>query len=315
MHVRATRVGACALAAAVLCGAAIVACGGGGGSGGAAGGGGAAGARPPVVLVGAGDIAGPWDADAATAALLDGIAGTVFTLGDNAYDNASAADFATHYEPTWGRHKARTLPALGNHDHRQALATPYFDYFHAGHPALAALDANRRGYYSRDLGAWHVVVLDSADGGTIAPAQLDWLRADLAAHPAACTLALWHHPRFSSGSAHGSNAALAALWKVLFDGGVDVVLNGHEHLYERFDPQTDQALPDARGIRAFTVGTGGAPSYAFAATPAGNSAARATDVFGVLKLTLRDSGYDWAFVPVAGQTYSDSGSSACTNSR
>lgn len=274
-------------------------------------------AAEPAVLVGAGDIAGSWTTDEATAALLDAIAGTVITLGDNAYGSGTASEFATYYEPTWGRHKSRTYAAPGNHDHGSRDAMPYFDYFQSANPVLRGLDPNRRGYYSYDVGGWHIVSLDSGDGGTPAQAQLDWLRADLATHKTACMLAYWHHPRFSSGAQHGNNANIDAFWRVLFDNGVDVVLNGHEHVYERFDPQSPDGVPDAAGIRAFTVGTGGAPLYAFGLIQA-NSAARGEGVHGVLKLTLHATSYEWLFDKIASQQdqpFTDSGSSSCTNSR
>jgi hypothetical protein len=274
-------------------------------------------ADPPAVLVGAGDIAGSWTTDTATAALLDSIAGSVFTLGDNAYVNGTASEFAMYYEPTWGRHKARTYPAPGNHDHGSRDALPYFDYFHSGNPALGVLDPGRRGYYSYELGSWHIISLDSGDGSPPSQAQLDWLRADLLAHETPCVLAYWHHPRFSSGAPHGNNANMDAFWRILFAYGVDVVMSGHDHVYERFDPQTPDGLPDAAGIRAFTVGTGGAPPYTFGPIQP-NSVARGEGLLGVLKLTLHPTGYEWQFVKIAPQSdypFTDSGSSPCTNTR
>jgi acid phosphatase type 7 len=270
-------------------------------------------APPPgtQVLVGAGDIADcSLSGDEATAKLLDGISGTVFTLGDDAYPNGSATDFANCYAPTWGRHKARTMPAPGNHEYQTAGAAGYFGYFGsaAGDPTT--------GYYSYNLGDWHIVVLNSnSDCTTIScsanSTQVQWLVADLAANPKTCTLAYWHHPRFNSGSGHGNDLNVAPFWNALYNAGADVILNGHEHVYERFAPQTPNAVASAIGIRQFTVGTGGASEYAFKPAPEPNSEARNDKTQGVLKLTLRATSYDWQFIPVAGATFTDSGSTSC----
>ena len=275
----------------------------------------AAGATPeaepaPAVLVGAGDIASCDDeADEATAKLLDVIEGTVFTLGDNAYPDGSARQFAECYEPTWGRHKDRTRPAAGNHDYETENAAAYFDYFGeaAGDPET--------GYYSYDLGAWHVVVLnsncDEIGGCDAGSDQERWLRDDLAAHPAACTVAYWHHPRFSSGKNHGDEPEVAPLWDALYDAGADVILAGHDHLYERFAPQdADGDADPARGIRSFVVGTGGKDRYRLE-EPRPNSEVRDDDTHGVLVVMLHPTGYDWSFRPIAGQTFHDEGTAAC----
>ncbi|HZI38725.1 MAG TPA: metallophosphoesterase, partial [Acidimicrobiia bacterium] len=275
---------------------------------------------PVATLVGAGDIAqctssGPSASKAeATAKLLDAIprdpSTVVYTTGDNVYNDGTASEFKNCYAPTWGRHRDRTRPVPGNHDYNTAGATGYYGYFGAaaGQPG--------KGWYSYDLGAWHVVVLNSncaSIGGCGAgSAQEQWLRADLAASSARCTVALWHHPRFNSGRTHGNNMEVAPLWSALYDHGADVILNGHVHVYERFAPQTPDARADgAHGIRQFTVGTGGAPGYAFETTPQPNSEVRRTGTDGVLKLTLRADGYDFRFLAVAGQTFSDSGSGTC----
>ncbi len=259
----------------------------------------------PAVLVGAGDIAvcGS-DADEATALLLDTIPGTAFTTGDNAYEDGTAQEFTDCYHPTWGRHRSRTRPSPGNHDYHTAGASGYYDYFgaSAGDPA--------QGYYSYDLGAWHIVALNSNIDLSANSPQLQWLAADLAAHPATCTAAYWHHPRFSSGM-HNDDTGMQDLWQVLYDAGVDLVLNGHDHDYERFAPQTPTgALDTQRGIREFVVGTGGRSLRNFA-TVAANSEVRNSDTHGVLKLSLYASRYEWEFVPVAGQTFRDSGSTNC----
>ena len=259
-----------------------------------------------VVLVGAGDIADcGTSGDEATADLLDGIAGTVFTAGDNAYNNGSATDFAQCYEPTWGRHKARTRPSPGNHDYRTADASGYFAYYgsNAGPPSL--------GYYSYDLGNWHIISLNSNISMSAGSTQEQWLRADLAASSKPCTLAYWHHPRFSSGSHHGSSTESQPLWQALYDDGSEIVISGHEHNYERFAPQTPTGTADATGgIREFVVGTGGTDFYP-SGTPIGNSEVRSTGVWGVLKLTLSSNAYTWQFVPVAGQSFTDSGTTSC----
>ena len=260
--------------------------------------------RPPI-LVGAGDIAScRYDHDEATAKLLDSIPGTVFTTGDNAYPNGTPDQFARCYGPTWGRHKTRTRPSPGNHDYRTPRAPAYFAYFGA-----QAGDSGK-GYYSYDLGSWHIISLNSSALMVAGSPQERWLRADLAAHPAKCTLAYWHHPRFSSGE-HGSARASEPLWNALYDANADVVLNGHDHTYERFAPQTPRGVRDtARGIREFVVGTGGAGFYEFSIVRA-NSEVRHNRTHGVIKLTLRENGYDWEFVPVAGGRFRDSGSGKC----
>lgn len=264
------------------------------------------GPRPAsVTLVGAGDIASCGSGgDEATAKLLDAIGGTVFTAGDNAYENGSAADYTNCYAPSWGKHKGRTRPAPGNHEYSTAGAAGYFGYF-----GSAAGDADK-GYYSYDLGAWHVVMLNSnLNVGTGSP-QETWLRADLAAHTQLCTVAIWHHPRFSSGP-HGSSVVMQSLWKALYDAGADLVVVGHDHLYERFAPQNaDGQLDVNRGMREFVVGTGGAAAYAIV-SPAPNSEVRNSGTRGVLKLTLYPDRYAWNFVPVAGSTFADAGSASC----
>jgi len=257
-----------------------------------------------VVFVGAGDIATGGGNDEATARLLDGIAGTVFTLGDNVYSNGTAAEFAERYEPTWGRHKARTRPVPGNHDYGTSGAAGYFGYFGA-----AAGDPTK-GYYSYDLGDWHIVALNSEIDVGAGSTQEQWLRSDLAASTKTGTLAYWHRPRFSSG-AHGSSTRTTALWQALYDYNAEIVLVGHDHNYQRFAPQTAAGVADpARGIRQFVVGTGGAGLYDFS-TPIANTEAYNVNTHGVLKLTLHPGRYDWQFVPVAGKTYTDSGSAAC----
>jgi len=265
------------------------------------------------VFVGAGDIAScNSSGDEATATLLDGIPGTVFTLGDNAYEAGTATEFTNCYDPSWGRHKARTFPAPGNHDYYSLNASGYFSYFGA-----AAGDPTK-GYHSYDLGTWHIIVINSncavVAGCYVDSSQEQWLRADLAAHPTACTLAYWHHPRFSSGITHGSSMEMQPIWQALYDFGADVVLSGHEHNYERFAPQDSNGnLDTVHGIREFVVGTGGASHYAFG-TMLPNTEIRNSDTYGVLKLTLHSGSYDWQFVPEASKTFTDSGSASCVAS-
>src|SRR5436189_38413 len=269
-------------------------------------------ATGPVTVVGAGNIAKCGQVGAAaTANLLDAIPGTVFAAGDNAYDNGTPTQYATCYGLTWGRHRARTQPAPGDLDYKTANASGYFGYFGA-----AAGDP-KQGYYSYDAGAWHVVVLNSGSPSlvptTATSPQVQWLRADLAAHPAHCTLAYWHHPLFDSKD--NPNANIRPLWDALYAAGVDVVVNAHYGFYERFAPQTPAGVADpAGGIREFVAGTGGALVTSFG-TVRPNSQVRNSGTFGVLNLTLGDGSYSWQFVPVAGKTFTDSGTTACHGAR
>ena len=262
------------------------------------------------VLVGAGDIAScALDDDEATAKLLDSIAGTVFTAGDNAYEDGSPEQYRDCYAPTWGRHKDRTRPAAGNHDWVTKNAAGYRDYFGA-----AGVNADGETWYSYDLGAWHVIVLDSdcaaVDGCGVQSKQGQWLGADLAATQARCTVAIWHHPRFSSGE-HGNDADVGPFWDLLYAANADVVINGHDHDYERFAPQDPTGHEDRdRGIREFVVGTGGATLRDFATTPRPNSELRIAKIPGLIKLTLRQTGYDWNWLPTTGSV-TDTGSASC----
>jgi hypothetical protein len=266
---------------------------------------------PVAVLVGAGDIAACRSSgDEATANLLEAIEGTVFTLGDNVYDNGTATEFSDCYSPSWGRPsiKNRTRPVPGNHDYNTRDAAGYYDYFGAaaGDPA--------KGYYAYDAAAWRVYVLNSncsfvsCSAGS---AQEQWLRGDLAANPRACVLAMWHHPRFSSGSEHGSSTATQALWQALYDFDADLVLSGHEHDYERFAPQTATGRSDnTRGIVEIVVGTGGRSHYLFGPAIA-NSVVRNDTTYGVLRLDLFATSWSFTFIPVAGKTFTDTGTGTC----
>ena len=291
-----------------------------------------------AMLVGAGDIAECYDgalptlqsvaaarrsAAEETARLLDRIPGTVVALGDNAYETGSPADYAVCYHPTWGRHLERTRPAAGNHEYLTPGAAGYFGYF-------GARSAPPLGYYSYDQAGWHVVVLNSTpqvyacrppelpppgspeEGRLCAGdvAQQAWLEADLAAHAdAACTVAYFHHPRFSSGL-HGNHFQVQRMWDALYRHGADVVLVGHDHDYERFAPQDpDGTLDTEYGIREFVVGTGGA-GLRGVGTPIANSEVVIEGVHGVIALSLRAGGYDWAFVGVD-RSVLDAGTGAC----
>jgi hypothetical protein len=263
------------------------------------------------VLVGAGDIADCADLSGAeaTAKLLDKISGTVFTAGDNVYPDGTAEQFRDCYGPTWGRHKSRTRPSAGNHDFHSGGATPYFLYFGA-----AAGDP-KTGAYSYDLGAWHIIVLNSecepAGGCGPGSPQEKWLKQDLQAHPAACTLAYWHKPLFSSGGTHGNDPSTKAFWDDLYAAHAALILGGHDHDYERFAPQDPEGkLDPAHGIREFVVGTGGKSHRPFG-KPLSTTELRNTDTFGVLKLTLHPKAYDWEFIPEAGKTFRDAGSGTC----
>jgi acid phosphatase type 7 len=260
-------------------------------------------------LIVAGDIGDCGsEGDQATASLVAAMPGRVATLGDNAYPDGSESQFRQCYGPTWGRFKGRTRSTPGNHDYQTLGATGYFEYF--GSRAGPA----GRGYYSYDLGAWHVISLNSncadAGGCEAGSPQERWLAQDLAEHPSSCTLAMWHHPRFSSGSVHADDPATQAFWDDLYAAGTEVVLSAHEHSYERFAPQDPQGNSDpGSGIREFVVGTGGAVLYPFG-PPDPNSKVRVADSWGVLRLRLSPTRYRWTFVTVDGRVR-DSGGDRC----
>src|SRR5688500_2279460 len=242
--------------------------------------------------------------DESTAALVETMAGTIIMAGDIAYEMGTADEFTRCYDSSWGRLKSRTRPAPGNHEYATAGAAPYFSYFGASAGPAG------RGYYSFDVGAWHIVSLDSNIDVTAGSEQERWLRADLAANTAKCTLAYWHHPLFSSG-AHGGDVRMRALWTALYDANADVVIVGHDHHYERFAPQNALGAADAtRGMRQFVVGTGGRSLYpAPFAVP--NSDRRLFSDFGFLLMSLGAADYTWKFVPVTAGGASDSGTGTC----
>lgn len=229
----------------------------------------------------------------------------VLLLGDNQYEDGTLAKYQASYHPSWGRLKAITRPVPGNHEYYSG-GGGYYTYFGAaaGDPA--------KGWQSFDLGGWHLIGLNSncgAVGGCgAASAQGQWLATDLAAHPGVCTLAYWHHPRFSSG-VHGNDPISADFWNLLYAAGADLILNGHDHGYERFAPQSPSAVADPNGIRQFVVGTGGKNLTSVSIIHA-NSEVRNYGAFGVLELTLWPNGYEWRFVGVDGSTL-DSGRGLC----
>lgn len=241
-----------------------------------------------------------------TASLIAQLNPTVVApLGDNQYSAGALAAYAGSFDGTWGTLKSRIRPAVGNHEYLVPGAVGYYTYF-------GAVAAPPSGYYSYDLGAWHVVVLNSNCAIVSCAAdspQLGWLRSDLASHPAQCTLAYFHHPRFSSAGHYLLSGSLP-IWRALYDAGVDVVLNGHAHVYERFAPQNPYGGFDpARGIRQFTVGTGGASHDTFVSVRR-NSQVRSVS-FGVLDLTLGSGGYRWRYITAPGGGIRDGGSAGC----
>jgi hypothetical protein len=263
-----------------------------------------------VTLVGAGDIAGcDFKHDSKTARLLGKIPATVFTLGDSVYPDGTRKQFRDCYDPTWGKYKKRTRPSVGNRDYETSGAEPYFDYFgwRAGKPS--------RGYYSYDLGAWHIVALNSnckeVGGCEWRSAQGRWLRRDLERHRARCTLAYFHHPLYASGSGYDS-PEVKPFWHILYNHHAEVILNGHAHRYERYariKPSGARSL--AKGIRQFIVGTGGAPGGSQHGPNDPRVQAKKVGAPGVLKLELGSGFYHWKFVSVAGRNYTDSGRARC----
>jgi acid phosphatase type 7 len=277
-------------------------------------------------VVAAGDVACDGCAQGATAALIDQLVSAdhlagVLVLGDLAYPSGSATDFQTFYAPAWGRAEILRLshPVLGNHEYASGSANGYFDYFNGAGTTSGPAGPRGEGYYSFDLGSWHLVGLNTSDqcrfvSCSETSAQHDWLVADLAAHPSLCTLAFWHHPRYQAGTSTGELDAAAALWKVLYLSGVDVVLNGHEHGYQQLSPLDDSGQLDlGGGIRTFVVGTGGGDfDTTFGGPRLSDLETSITGTHGVLELTLSPNGYQWQFVAVDGSRPSAaSGSELC----
>ena len=266
--------------------------------------------NPPEIFSGAGDIAScSNNNDEATAKLLDNLPGKVFIIGDNVYPNGTTSEYNNCYHPTWGRHKSRTHPSAGNHDYNTSGAAGYYAYFGA-----AAGDPSK-GFYSFNLGAWHVVVLNSNISKSTTSAQGTWLRNDLAANHNLCTVAYFHHPMYSSSGGSGSGgvtySSVRPLYDMLYAGGVDLVLAGHRHFYERLGRmKPDGTRDNVYGTRHMIVGSGGigggTVSNKFPTSEVANG-----DTRGVLKLYLYEDSYAWKFLPVAGKTFTDSGSTGC----
>jgi calcineurin-like phosphoesterase family protein len=238
----------------------------------------------------------------------------ILALGDNQYEDGAYSKFLQSYDLSWGRVKPITHPAAGNHEYLTTDASGYFQYFGA------AAGAPSEGYYSYDIGSWHMIALNSqcskAGGCKAGNRQEVWLRQVLAAHANRCVLAYWHHPRFSSGP-HGSHTQMATIWNDLVTGGADVVLTGHDHSYERFEPAgvtpatAGEPTLDPNGIRSFVVGTGGKNLTRFTRPPLAGAVVRNDQTYGVLRMTLHPESYDWRFVPEAGKTFTDAGSARC----
>jgi len=261
-----------------------------------------------VVLSGAGDISiCGQKGDDKTAALLGQLPGWIFTVGDNSNEGGSADQYLNCFTPSWGQFLDRMHPAPGNHDYGLPGGSGYYEYF-----GELAGPVNK-GFYSYDLGTWHIIVLNSNcsyAGCSSGSRQEKWLRKDLEAHPSLCTLAYWHHPRWSSGK-YGDDRRMDAFWNTLYEFGVEVVINGHVHFYERFAPLNPSGeIDESRGIRQFIVGTGGAGHYEVGQVHLA-SEVRNNDTFGVLSFNLLESGYSWEFIPVEGGIFTDSGTGEC----
>jgi hypothetical protein len=241
----------------------------------------------------------------------------VFMLGDAQYEDGTPDKFSQSFGPTWGRLKPIMHPVIGNHEYFDPAATGYWDFFNGVGRPTGPAGTRGEGWYSLDIGAWHVVALNSncdqvscAAGGP----QEQWLRADLAAHPAACTIAVMHHPLVSSGESdegEGSTPAVQPLWQALYDNNADLVYSGHDHAYERFAPLNPQAQVDpVRGIRMLLTGTGGKNLQAPISIRPGSEVRQGTS-FGVTTVTLHPTGYDWRFVPDTAGGFTDAGTGAC----
>jgi hypothetical protein len=239
----------------------------------------------------------------------------VLALGDDQYEFGEYQDFLRFYDPSWGRLLPITRPAPGNHEYQTRDANGYFDYFNGQGRNAGVAGFRGEGWYSFEVGSWHLISLNSncesiAGGCGAGSPQLRWLRADLQQSRAVCTLAYWHHPRFSSGKTQ-NDRTYQPFWEALYEANADVVLVGHDHGYERFAPQGPNAQADAaRGIRQFVVGTGG-HSFQDFATTLPNSEVRNNNTFGVIKMRLRPGRYEWAFQPIPGGSFTDSGSGVC----
>jgi len=253
-----------------------------------------------VVLVGAGDISTcENDNDEATARLLDTISGTVFALGDNVYLDGTLGEFTDCYHPTWGRYKDRTMPVPGTHEYFTPGASGYFQYFDNIPP-----------YYAYDLGAWRIYALNSEIDVSATGAQVRWLKNDLDTNPSLCVLAYWHKPRWSSRYEDGIDSKYQTLWKLFHNAGAELVINGHIHNYERFQEMDADGSAASPGLREIVVGTGGVNHDGYV-TRLATSEIRNASTYGVLKLTLSSTSYSWQFLPVAGESFTDRGTTSC----
>ncbi|MFE9043428.1 RICIN domain-containing protein [Streptomyces sp. NPDC007818] len=260
-----------------------------------------------VTVAAAGDICGAacgQTADIVTAMDPD----AVITAGDNAYEKGTVAEFQSQYEPTWGAFHSNTYPTPGNHEYSTPGGAGYFDYFESKGVPTGGRD---KGYYSYDIGDWHMVALNTHVPRGAGSAQEKWLRADLAESDRPCTMAYMHYPRFSSGT-HGDNTTVKALYQALTDHKADIAVVGHDHHYERFAPAMVDGTEDAaNGLRTFVIGTGGRGLYSGRTTSAGPSEVFHNNTFGVGRFDLSATGYDFTFTPAAGRTFTDSVSGSC----
>ncbi len=267
------------------------------------------------VLIGAGDIGDCYHLDVsgalATAALINGYpTATVFAVGDMPHNGGTDADYAMCFQPAWGAFRSRMIPVPGNHDYYSMDAGGYYNYFGA-----AAGDPTK-GYYSLNLGTWHIVVLNSEcghiSGGCGAGSPQDqWLQSDLTANKQTCIMALWHEPYYTSSSVVAPATATQQLWADLYNAHAALIVNGHAHSYERFAPQDPNGNAATNGIVEIVAGTGGTQLFGFNSSLAANEVVRNNTAFGVLKLTLHSTSYDWQFIPISGQTFTDSGTQTC----
>ncbi len=256
----------------------------------------------PVVLATGDSRTGCTSGATATANLLSRYpSATLLLFNGDATDTGAYSEFTNCFDTTYGQYKAQLRPVPGNHEYDTSGGSGYYTYY--------GTQAHSPGYYSFEVGTWHLVALNSEIDLSATSAQIAWLKNDLTAHPSPCTLTYWHEPRWSSGN-HGDNTFVSALWQTLYDNNVDLVFNGHDHDYERFAPQNPSGVADtARGIREFVIGTAGAPPYAFATIRA-NSQVRMTGSYGVVQFTLHPSSYDWQWIGATG-SFADAGTTAC----
>lgn len=263
-----------------------------------------------VVAVIAGDIASSSNRDPATAALIDDInPQLVMTAGDNAYDAGTLTEYQNYYGPDWGRFKAKTRPVPGNHEYLTAGASGYFDYFNGPGVATGPAGTRGQGYYSFDIGDWHFVALNTEIAKGVGSAQHTWLLHDLSANTRPCTMAYWHKPRWSHGN-YNDDGSQSALYQALYDANAEIIVTGHDHSYQRYQPMNPAGQLDVnRGIRQWVVGTGGRSLSTLTADS--RREAGSGNTWGVLKLTFKAGSYDFQFVPIAGSTYTDSGSGTC----